>query len=116
MDVFSLLNSLVAVNNQVEEFEKDGNLSLLVEMAKRNGNLRDLSIPYFQNAWLSSVFKQSRVQIFNCLIFKELLISLTSCLKAKEVVSDMLDAYEEACAEDIALEASITVFNRKKQL
>ena len=28
----------------------------------------------------------------------------------------MLDGYEEACAEDIALEAAITVFGKKKQL
>ena len=48
------------------------------------------------------------------MIFKELLKSITSCLEAKEVVSDMIDAYEEACAEDTALEAAFTVFNKKK--
>lgn len=54
--------------------------------------------------------------MFNALIFKELLLSLTACLRAKELVSDMLDGYEEACAEDTALEASFTVFGKKKQL
>lgn len=58
----------------------------------------------------------NRYQVFNSLIFRELLSSLSSCLKAKELVSDMLDGYEEACAEDIALEASFTVFGKKKQL
>jgi len=42
--------------------------------------------------------------------------SITSCLGAKEVVADMLDAYEDACAEDTALEAAMTVFSKKKQL
>ena len=31
-------------------------------------------------------------------------------------MSDMLEAYESACAEDIALEAAMTVFGKKKQL
>ena len=91
-------------------------MGLLVDMARRGGNLRELSIPSLSNAWLISNFKTNRVQVFNCVIFKELLISLSACLKAKELVSDMLDGYEEACAEDIALEAAITVFGKKKQL
>lgn len=58
----------------------------------------------------------NRFQVFNSLIFRELLLALSACLKAKELVSDMLDGYETACAEDIALEASFTVFAKKKQL
>ena len=45
-----------------------------------------------------------------------MLKSITACLEAKELVSDMIGAYEEACVEDIALEASFTVFGKKKQL
>ncbi len=56
----------------------------------------------------------NRVQIFNCLIFKEMVKSITSCLGAKEVIADMLEAYEGACAEDIALEAAMTVFSKRK--
>ena len=104
------------MNSRVTEFLSDGNLALLVDMAKREGNLRELTIPSLSNAWLNSNFKLNRVQVFNALIFKELLISLSACLKAKELVSDMLDGYEEACAEDIALEAAFTVFGKKKQL
>ena len=116
VDVFSLLSSLTTVHSRVEEYLKDDNLALLVHMARKDGNIRELTIPSLNNAWLQSSFKQNRTQIFNCLIFKELLKSITSCLEAKEVVSDMLDAYEETCAEDIALEASFTVFDKKKQL
>ena len=104
------------MNERVEDLNRDNNFALLVHMAKRDGNIKDLSIPKPQNSWLNNTFRNNRVQIFNCLIFKELLKSITSCLEAKEVVSDMLDAYEEACAEDIALEASMTVFSKKKQL
>ena len=85
-------------------------------MARRDGNIKDLSIPSLTNAWQKQIFTSNRMQIFNCLIFKELIKSISSCLEAKEVVSDMLEAYEEACAEDIALEAAMTVFSRKKQL
>lgn len=116
VDVFSLLSSITTVNLRVEELMKDPNFGLLVVMAGKDGNLKDLSIPSLNNAWLQSRFKDNRAQVFNCLIFKELLKSITSCLEAKEVVSDMIDAYEEACAEDTALEAAFTVFGRKKQL
>lgn len=85
-------------------------------MAKKDGNLKELMIPTLTHPWLKASFKMNRVSIFNCLIFKELIKSISSCIEAKEVVSDMLDAYEEACAEDIALEAAMTVFSRKKQL
>mgnify|MGYP001018985630 CR=1 FL=1 len=99
---------------RVEELLKDDNLALLVHMARKDGNIKELSIPTLNNAWLQSSFKNNRSKIFNCLVFKELLKSITSCLEAKEVVSDMIDAYEEACAEDTALEASFTVFDKKK--
>jgi len=85
-------------------------------MARKDGNLKELTIPSLTNAWLMSSFRMNRVQIFNCLIFKEMLKSITACLEAKELVSDMIGAYEEACVEDIALEASFTVFGKKKQL
>ena len=38
-----------------------------------------------------------------------------SLLSAKELVSDMLAAYEAASIEDTQLEASLAVFSRKKQ-
>ena len=41
---------------------------------------------------------------------------MAACLQVKELISDMLDAYEEACGEDTALEAAITVFDKKKRL
>ena len=49
------------------------------------------------------------------MVFKELLKSLVSLLSAKELVSDMLAAYEAASIEDTQLEASLAVFSRKKQ-
>lgn len=78
--------------------------------------MRDLDIPTIENAWLQTAFKLNRVQIFNVVIFKELLKQICSALAAKEIVSDMITKYEEACAEDIALEAAMTVFGKKKQL
>ena len=77
--------------------------------------MREQTIPFQQNAWLSSAFQRDRKTIFNVVIFKELLKSLVSVLSAKELVSDMLAAYEAACIEDTQLEASLTVFSRKKQ-
>ena len=114
VDVFSLISSLSTVNTRVDEFLSDENLALLLRMAKKDGNLKELMIPSLTHPWLKASFKMNRVAIFNCLIFKELIKSISSCIEAKEVVSDMLDAYEEACAEDIALEAAMTVFSRKK--
>ena len=108
------MSSLSTVNTHVEEFLTDDNLALLTHMARKDGNLRELTIPTLSNAWLMSSFRHNRVGIFNCLIFKEMLKAITSCLEAKEMVSDMIDAYESACAEDIALEASFTVFSKKK--
>ena len=87
-----------------------------MKIAKKDGDLRDLTIPTLTNAWLNSSFKLNRVPIFNCLIFKELMVSIMQSLCAKELFCDMLEAYEEACAEDIALEASLTVFSKKKML
>ena len=40
--------------------------------------------------------------------------SMAASLAAKELMSDMLECYEEACADDVALEAALTVFSRKK--
>ena len=78
--------------------------------------MKEMTIPTLQNAWLKSSLRLNRIQIFNCLIFRELLKSIAACIGAKEVVSDMLEAYENACAEDTALEAAMTVFSKKKQL
>jgi len=83
-------------------------------MARRDGNLKDLSIPTIENAWLETAFKLNRIQIFNVVIFKEMLRLICSTLAAKEIVSDMISKYEEACAEDIALEAAMNVFGKKK--
>mmetsp|Transcript_40968 Transcript_40968/g.53667 ORF Transcript_40968/g.53667 Transcript_40968/m.53667 type:complete len:143 (+) Transcript_40968:1803-2231(+) len=94
----------------------DENLASLVSHARKDGQIKDLTIPSVQNAWLKASLRLNKVQIFNSLIFKELLKSLTSCLGAKEVLSDMIEGYEQACAEDIALEAAMTVFGKKKQL
>jgi len=91
-------------------------LAQLVKIARQDGNIKDLTIPSVKNAWLGSLLRVNRVSIFNCLIFRELIKSLASSLGAKEVMSDMLEAYESACAEDIALEAAMTVFGKKKQL
>ena len=62
------------------------------------------------------MFRQNKVPVFNCMIFQELIKSIMACLGAKEVVSDMIEAYEDACAEDTALEAAMTVFDKKKML
>ena len=77
--------------------------------------MREQTIPILQNAWLTSAFQLHRKQVFNVVIFKELLKSLVSVLSAKELVSDMLAGYEAACIEDTQLEASLAVFSRKKQ-
>lgn len=104
------------MNVRVDEYLQDDNLALLVKLAKKDGNIKEMSIKDIQNAWLKNSLRLNRVQIFNCLIFKEMIKAITSCLGAKEVVADMLDAYEDACAEDTALEAAMTVFSKKKQL
>lgn len=70
VDVFSVLSSLSTVNARCNEFLQDANMGHLVDVAKRVGNLRELSIPPLPNAWLNSNFKLNRVQIFNCLIFQ----------------------------------------------
>ena len=116
VDCFSLLSSLKATNTRVEDYMQDDNFSLLVKIAKQDGDLRELSIPSLTNAWLQTSFKLNRVQIFNCLIFRELMKSIMQSLCAKELFCDMIESYEEACAEDIALEASLTVFSKKKML
>ena len=116
IDLFSIQGSLVTVHAIVDEYLQDENLAALVQLARKDGQIRDLTIPSVQNAWLKSSLRLNKQQIFNSLIFKELLKSLTACLGAKEVISDMIGAYEQACAEDIALEAAMTVFSKKKQL
>ena len=45
-----------------------------------------------------------------------MLKSLAACLQVKELISDMLESYEEACGEDVAFEAAMTVFDKKKRL
>lgn len=96
---------------------KDGYIKIGVDYARRGGNIADLTMPTGTlNAFYRQSLKQNKVTIFNCMIFKELLKQLISCLGAKEVMSDMLEAYEEACSEDTALEASFTVFNKRKML
>ena len=52
VDVFSLMSSLTTVNSRVDETLKDDNLALLVYMARKDGNIRELSIPSLNNAWL----------------------------------------------------------------
>ena len=52
VDVFSLLSSINTVNLGVEELMKDPNFGLLVVMARKDGNLKELSIPSLNNAWL----------------------------------------------------------------
>ena len=88
----------------------------MVSLAKREGNFKDLNIPSLSNAWEISVFKQNRKKVFNALIYKEMLKSLAACLQVKELISDMLESYEEACGEDVAFEAAMTVFDKKKRL
>ena len=95
---------------------KDDTFALLTAMARKDGNISELTIPTLGSPWLISAFQLNRKQIFNTVIFKELLKSLASVLSAKELVSDMLAAYEAACIEDTRLEASLAVFSRKRQL
>ena len=116
IDLFSLQGSLKTVHTSVEEYLQDENLAALVQLARKDGQIRDLTIPTVQNAWLKASLTLNKYLIFNSLVFKEMLKSMTACLSAKEVISDMIGAYEEACAEDIALEAAMTVFGKKKQL
>ena len=56
IDVFSLMSSITTINLRVDEFMQDENMYSLVNWAKHEGNLKDLSIP-LTNAWLSSLFK-----------------------------------------------------------
>ena len=91
-------------------------MAQLVRIARQDGNIKDLTIPTVKNAWLGSLLRVNRVLIFNCLVFRELIKSLASSLGAKEVMSDMIEGYEQACAEDTELEAAITVFGKKKQI
>ena len=52
IDVFSLISSLTVTNMRIDELMKDDNLALLVHMAKKDGVMRELSIPTLNNAWL----------------------------------------------------------------
>ena len=115
VDLFSIMSALEQVHQRVADHLRDDTFALLTVIARKEGNMREQTIPILQNAWLTSAFQLNRKQIFNAVIFKELLKSLVSVLSAKELVSDMLAAYEAACIEDTQLEASLTVFSRKKQ-
>lgn len=61
VDVFSLMSSMTTVSMRVEELLQDDNLALLVHMARKDGNIKDLTIPTLNNAWLQSSFKNNRV-------------------------------------------------------
>lgn len=52
-------------------------------MVQDSGNLQDLTIPNLNNTWLQSCFELHKKQLFNVVIFKELLKSLVSNLAAK---------------------------------
>ena len=88
----------------------------MVSLAKKEGKMRDLSIPSLTNAWEINNFKQNKKKVFNVVIFKEMLKSMAASLTVKELLNDMLTSYEQACGEDIALEAAMTVFDKKKKL
>ena len=114
VDAFSLISTLKAVNTQIDEFMHNPRFTQLVRMAQECGNLHNMTIPKLQNTWLISCFDLHKKQIFNVVIFKELLKSMVSCLAAKQLIADMLASYESACIEDTSLEAAMTVFQRKK--
>ena len=92
--MFSILSTLSMVNDEVTEFLKDDQLNLLVSLAKKESNFKDLSISSLRNNWEASYFKSNAKKIFNALIFKEMLKSMAACLSVKELISDMLDSYE----------------------
>ena len=114
VDLFSIISTLEQVNKRVEEYENDTSVSVLVTIARKDGDFKQLTIPTLQSTWLCAAFQQNKKLVFNIVVFKELLKSLVSLLSAKELVSDMLAAYEAASIEDTQLEASLAVFSRKK--
>jgi hypothetical protein len=113
-DKSSLLFVLHRVSKQVEEFMRDRKVIQLINMIHEEGNLADLTLPKLHNPWFKNCFDLHKKQLFNIVIFKELLKALVACLAAKQVVADMLLSYEQACVEDTTLEAAMTVFQRKR--
>ena len=100
VDLFSIISTLEQVHKRIEEYENDTSVSVLVSIARKDGDFKQLTIPTLKSSWLCAAFQQNRRLVFNIVIFKELLKSLVSLLSAKELVSDMLAAYEAASIED----------------
>ena len=106
----SVLQQLKRVSDNVNRIlTKDFKLSALVSRAKlANSNFSDLSIQEVPQSF-EDKYRQNRKLIFNILLFKELMKSLANTFNAKAKTDHMLQAYENAAAEDAALEAAITV-------
>ena len=57
VDLFSVMSTLEQVHVRATDYLRDDTFALLVVIARKEGNLREQTIPTLQNAWLTAAFR-----------------------------------------------------------
>ena len=77
-------------------------MALLVQLAKEQGSLVDLSIGALPNS-LNDKFEMNRKKVFNTLVFQEMLRTIAASLEAKITVSNLIQQSQRCHVSDIHL-------------
>ncbi len=61
------------------------------------------------------IFINSRRAIYSCVIFQEFMKEIAASLYTKELIAQMVEAYDQAYMEDIKLECALATFSKQSK-
>jgi hypothetical protein len=108
-------------SERIDEFlSEDARLPLIVKAIRKEPDFLNFQIGNSQgnrlvseNPQLMEFYYKNKRMFRSVVIFQEFIKEIATMLLAKEMVVDMIEAYELCKREDIELETCIDLFNRE---
>lgn len=110
-----------STSERIDEFlSEDARLPLIVKAIRKEPDFLNFKIGNSQgnrlvseNPQLMEFYYKNKRMFLSIVIFQEFVKEVATILIAKEMVVDMVEAYEKCKREDIEIESCIDVFSRE---
>ena len=109
------------VNERIDDFLSDDvRLPLIVKAIKKEPDFLNFQIGttsnrlVSENPQLMEFFNKNKRMFLSIVIFQEFIKEVATVIMAKELVVDMVEAYQRASQEDCELECCIDMVRRQK--